>query len=324
MWRKITHLDAPAYALEINLQNQKKIGKWDCRSIMAVYIWASPHHAQSVGLLLSLRTGLVSPQFHIKYDDHFDTVREAKSCILPTSEWQVKCGFIMAPGESIQSPNGKTTSPAIGNIPDTEHLEEQGASDNQGIPQGEEGQMESSSDGEEEGGPQESNREPEQVTTRSGRVTKAPRKLDEYVAYETTPFDSSHESPSTFMDPMAYTASSDPDVMYYHEAMQQPDRVEFVRAMSKEITAHTENKNWKIIDRSRVPHGHDILPAIWAMRRKRRIDTQEVYKWKARINIHGGKQTKGVNYWDTYAPVATWASIRLVLNMAAVNGWETR
>jgi Reverse transcriptase (RNA-dependent DNA polymerase) len=60
------------------------------------------------------------------------------------------------------------------------------------------------------------------------------------------------------------------------------------------------------------------------MRRKRKIDTGEVYKWKARINIHDGKQTKGVNYWDTYAPVATWASIRLIMNMAAAYGWVTR
>jgi Reverse transcriptase (RNA-dependent DNA polymerase) len=58
------------------------------------------------------------------------------------------------------------------------------------------------------------------------------------------------------------------------------------------------------------------------MRGKRRIDTREVYKWKARINIHGGKQTKGLNY--TYAPVATWSSIRIIMNMAAIYGWITR
>jgi hypothetical protein len=60
------------------------------------------------------------------------------------------------------------------------------------------------------------------------------------------------------------------------------------------------------------------------MRRKRRIETQEVYKWKARLNIHGGKQEKGVNFWETYAPVATWAAIRVILNMAATDGWQTR
>jgi hypothetical protein len=60
------------------------------------------------------------------------------------------------------------------------------------------------------------------------------------------------------------------------------------------------------------------------MRRKRRIDTREVYKWKARLNIDGSKQTKGVNYWETYAPVATWSSIRLILIHTLLNGWCTR
>ena len=41
------------------------------------------------------------------------------------------------------------------------------------------------------------------------------------------------------------------------------------------------------------------------MRHKRRITTQEVYKWKAHLNVHGGQQEHGVHYWDTYAPVVT-------------------
>ena len=60
------------------------------------------------------------------------------------------------------------------------------------------------------------------------------------------------------------------------------------------------------------------------MRRKRRIATQEVYKWKARLNIDSSKQTKGVNYWETYAPVASWPSIRLLLIHALLHGWHTK
>jgi hypothetical protein len=49
-----------------------------------------------------------------------------------------------------------------------------------------------------------------------------------------------------------------------------------------------------------------------------------VYKWKARLNIDGSKQIKGVTYWDTYAPVASWPIIRLVLTLAIVNNWHAR
>lgn len=34
-------------------------------------------HAHSVTLVLSLTCGLVSPQFHVVYDDHFATVHDA-------------------------------------------------------------------------------------------------------------------------------------------------------------------------------------------------------------------------------------------------------
>jgi hypothetical protein len=54
------------------------------------------------------------------------------------------------------------------------------------------------------------------------------------------------------------------------------------------------------------------------------ISDGTVYKWKARLNIDGGKQEKGVNYWETYAPVALWSSIRLIITMAAKKGWATK
>jgi hypothetical protein len=60
------------------------------------------------------------------------------------------------------------------------------------------------------------------------------------------------------------------------------------------------------------------------MRRKRRIATQEVYKWKARLNVHGGKQTKFVNYWETYSPVVGWTTIRTFLILMVTNAWVSR
>ncbi len=55
------------------------------------------------------------------------------------------------------------------------------------------------------------------------------------------------------------------------------------------------------------------LPAVWAMCRKRNLTTNEITKYKARLNINGGKQEYGVNYYETYAPVVTWFAIRLVI-----------
>jgi Reverse transcriptase (RNA-dependent DNA polymerase) len=40
--------------------------------------------------------------------------------------------------------------------------------------------------------------------------------------------------------------------------------------------------------------------------------------------VDGSKQIKGVNFWETYAPVAQWISIRLILCMAALNSWKIK
>ena len=36
------------------------------------------------------------------------------------------------------------------------------------------------------------------------------------------------------------------DVMYLHQAMQQPDKEEFIKAMVREIDTHEKRKHWKI------------------------------------------------------------------------------
>ena len=59
------------------------------------------------------------------------------------------------------------------------------------------------------------------------------------------------------------------------------------------------------------------------MKGKRRVKTNQVYKHKARLNVHGGQQEFGINFWETYAPVVTWAAIRMVLVLVLIYGWYT-
>ena len=63
---------------------------------------------------------------------------------------------------------------------------------------------------------------------------------------------------------------------------------------------------------------------VWSMRCKRRINTQELYKWKARLNVHGGQQEHSVHYWDTYAQVVTWQTVHLFLILSLLLGWQSR
>eukprot|EP00978_Attheya_sp_CCMP212_P041667 scaffold241829_cov35-Attheya_sp.AAC.2 len=49
--------------------------------------------------------------------------------------------------------------------------------------------------------------------------------------------------------------------------------------------------------------------------------TCKVKKWKARLNIDGSKMTQGIDYEETYVPVASRNSIELLLTLTAVHGW---
>ena len=124
--------------------------------------------------------------------------------------------------------------------------------------------------------------------------------------------------------PITYLARTDKDTMYLYQALKQPDRDEFVKAVIKEMNDHIVRKHWELIPIEQVPEGHKVLDSVWSMKRKRHLLTSIVYKWKARLNIHGGQQEYTVNYFDTYAPVIAWPIIRLLLTLAIINAWKSR
>jgi hypothetical protein len=65
----------PTYVLEAKLQKSGvKIPKWMPRSRQAVFLGFSPEHASNVGLVLNRRTGSISHQYHLVFDDLFHTV----------------------------------------------------------------------------------------------------------------------------------------------------------------------------------------------------------------------------------------------------------
>ena len=64
----------PAYVLEPTLQDGKKLPKWQSRSRRGQFMGWSPLHASNVALVRNLDTGAISPQFHVVFDNWFETV----------------------------------------------------------------------------------------------------------------------------------------------------------------------------------------------------------------------------------------------------------
>jgi hypothetical protein len=82
--------------------------------------------------------------------------------------------------------------------------------------------------------------------------------------------------------------------------------------------------NWTLKKRSEVPEDIQIVPSAWSMQRKPDFTTNKIKLHKARLNLHGGKQIYGMNYFETYAPVVTWFAIRLMIIFGIILCWALR
>ncbi len=114
------------------------------------------------------------------------------------------------------------------------------------------------------------------------------------------------------------------DIMYLQQALRQPDAKEFMQTVVKEVNGHVDSNNWTLKKWNEVPDDAQNVPSVWAMWRKRELTSNQIKSHKARLNLHGGKQVYGMNYFETCAPVVTWFAIRLMIIFGIIFGWALR
>ena len=107
---KLRHYHAfgcPTYVLDNALQSGQGVPKWKQRARLVIYLGPSPSHARTVALILNPRTGHVSPQFHVKFDDFFETVGNSPTDMdIPEPEWKYLSGFVIKKGQTDKDPKG--------------------------------------------------------------------------------------------------------------------------------------------------------------------------------------------------------------------------
>jgi hypothetical protein len=132
--------------------------------------------------------------------------------------------------------------------------------------------------------------------TRSGRISRPPERL-QYTAFESLleEYDYQDEDKWCEMNLLAFKTSTDFDTMYHHQAMREPDRNKFLKAMQDECTAHYKERTYKLIKKADMPIGVPLLSSVWQMKRKRKPSTGEISKYKARLNVNGKEQVQGVH-----------------------------
>ncbi len=122
---------------------------------------------------------------------------------------------------------------------------------------------------------------------------------------------------------LAQSSLASNETFHYREALQQSDRIEFIKAMMHEVDDHETQKHWTLMKRSDLPLGTKTIMAIWSFKCKRYPDGM-LNKHKAHLCAHGAMQTCGQNYLEMYAPVVNWAIIQILLAVEKIHGLSSK
>ena len=91
------------------------------------------------------------------------------------------------------------------------------------------------------------------------------------------------------------------------------DDLDWVNAMHEELNNFEMNQVWTLVEKP--VEKHNVIGTKWVFRNKQDEDGQ-VIRNKARLVAQGYIQVKGMDYGETYAPIARLESIRILLAYA--------
>lgn len=110
------------------------------------------------------------------------------------------------------------------------------------------------------------------------------------------------------------------DPKTYREAMQRPDADEWEKAVSAEFKALDEHD---VMTECVLPPGRKAVGARFVFRLKRDTVGRPI-KHKGRLVAQGFTQLEGVDFFETFSPVARLSSIRTLLSLGVQLGLELR
>ncbi|GJT63110.1 putative RNA-directed DNA polymerase [Tanacetum coccineum] len=104
----------------------------------------------------------------------------------------------------------------------------------------------------------------------------------------------------------------------YKAALSDPEFEKWLVAMNEEMQSMNDNKVWKLVV---LPPNAKVVKSKWIYKKKTDMDGK-VYIYKARLVAKGFTQTYGVDYEETFSPVADIRAIRILIAIAAYYDYE--
>ena len=110
--------------------------------------------------------------------------------------------------------------------------------------------------------------------------------------------------------------SDDPTT--FREAMDGPDSDKWLGAMKEEMQFMSDNQVWDLVEPTA---GVKTIGCKWVFKVKTDMDGRP-QTYKARLVAKGYRQIHGIDYDETFSPVAMVKSIRILLAIAAYYDYE--
>ena len=101
----------------------------------------------------------------------------------------------------------------------------------------------------------------------------------------------------------------------YKEAMSSLEAPFWKEAINSEIESILQNNTWEIVE---LPPGSKAIGCKWVFKKKLKLDGS-IDKYKARLVAKGITQKKGIDYFDTYSPVSSITTIKILITLASIH-----
>jgi hypothetical protein len=98
----------------------------------------------------------------------------------------------------------------------------------------------------------------------------------------------------------------------FKEAMTSVDKSEWLNAAKKEYETAVSMNTWDVISLADLPSGANVISVKWVFKRKHDASGTPT-EFKARMTPHGYKQIEGVDFYETYAQVGMYKTLRVLL-----------